>query len=74
MEVYHVEDVNIVHLHFDVDSRADECALDCKPLNSFVVEVTFVCLTCEDLIVALIGFHHFIHYTSVTISELVIIC
>lgn len=61
MEVYYLEDVNIVLLHFDVDSRADECTLDFKPLNSFVVEVTFVWLLCEDLMVALIGFHHFIH-------------
>lgn len=45
MEVYYLEDVNIVLLHFDVDSRADECTLDFKPLNSFVVEVTFVWLT-----------------------------
>lgn len=72
MEVYYLEDVNIVLLHFDVDSRADECTLDCKPLNSFVVEVSFVCLPCEDLIVALIGFHHFIYspYTVITNSEL----
>jgi hypothetical protein len=45
MEVYYLEDVNIVLLHFDVDLRADECTLDFEPLHNFVVEVTFVWLT-----------------------------